>query len=191
LARLFDIFVELLSVTVMKKELSLLLLGFIFFACGKTNNSNSLNFATIKISYQATINMGNKVFNVSHFSTWSADRGFLFDSLKQEGHTVCAVISTGSTYSIQLCDTAIGSIYLLQFSIPSLSTTTKFKSNLYTMDINDSTYVGPIVVSTTMTSNGNKTYNGSFSMSGTVMNRQTLDSTAFTGSGTFKNMPYE
>jgi hypothetical protein len=175
----------------MKNKLSFLLLVFIFFSCGKTNNSSSLNLATTKISYQVTINIVNKVFNVSQFSTWSANQGFLFDSLIQESHIVCAVISTGSNYAIQLFDTAIGSTYLLQFSIPSLITASNYNSNLYTMFINDSAYVGPIVVSTTMINNGNKSYNGSFNISGTVMNLESSDSTTFSGSGTFTNMPYQ
>ncbi len=175
----------------MKKECSLLLLGIIFFACGKTNSSSGLNLATTKISYEATINIGNKVFNVSHFSTYSATQGFLFDSLVQESHTVSAVISTGANYAIQLFDTAIGSTYLLEFSIPSLNTASNYKGNLYMMFINDSGYVGPIIVSTTMINNGNRSYNGTFNISGTVMNLESSDSVTFSGSGTFTNMPYQ
>lgn len=175
----------------MKKIVFALLIFSIFFACKKSKNSKN-NASSVVTSYQANLNIGGKVYNTSNSTVYnSSTSNYQWDGLNLYfDFPACIAHNIGEYYQVLIWDTAGGAITsqeLLQFDAPGLKDFTNYYSPVADIYLLDTAYSGTAVVSGAITSNGNKTANGTFNLQGRVASIYSADSISFSASVTFTN----
>ena len=175
------------------------ILGILFFiliyACKKSQNvplANPATFATV-------ITVGSKVYTTENLSLFT-DSSHLYKYDNENiyaGYPTCFIF-LDTIYTVALEDTSKGGISrysLLNFSFAAIGSSSKYNSSKVFVYFDDNAYVGSAIVSADIAKNSDGNLNGSFELQGHLVTLQnidsippfTLDSLAFSSSGTFTN----
>jgi|WetSurMetagenome_2_1015567.scaffolds.fasta_scaffold387774_1 hypothetical protein len=174
------------------------ILGILFFicviACKKSHNVP----VAIPAGFATVIKVGSKVYTTENQSLCMDNNHlYRFDGKDiYAGYPSCFVYFD-SIYTVALEDTSRGEVSkysLITFSFDSTGSVSKYNSKVFVY-FNDTGYIGSAIVSAEIFKNSNGSLNGTFELQGSLVTIKnldsipplTLDSLAFSSSGTFTN----
>jgi hypothetical protein len=179
----------------MKQLLFASLICLIILACTKEKKSKQTIPANVSTSYTANLSVGDKVYNASNYTVRiPTTSNYQWDGLNiYSDYPALGATEVNGGYEIFAFDTAAGAITqqpLLLFGVPGVKVFSNYSTILVNIYLFDTAYSGTALVSAAITGNGNKTYNGTFSLNGMVASDYSADSIPFSASGTFTNAIY-